>query len=81
MQAALEEIGSKSISSHAFPRASLPNARQDSWGAGYGLAQFKSQSDLSFKPAWSTHGDSGQPGLHSETLNLKKKTKREKRLR
>lgn len=78
MQAALEEIGSKSISSHAFPS---PNARQDLWGAGYGLAQFKSQSDLSFKPAWSTHGDSGQPGLHSETLNLKKKKKGEKRLR
>jgi hypothetical protein len=33
---------------------------------------------LSSRPAWSTEGVPGQPGLHRETLSLKKKKKTEK---
>jgi hypothetical protein len=34
---------------------------------------------LSSRPAWSTKGVPGQPGLHRETLSQKKERKKEKK--
>jgi hypothetical protein len=34
---------------------------------------------LSSKPAWSTEGVPGQPGLHRETLSQKKKKKKKRK--
>jgi hypothetical protein len=33
---------------------------------------------LSLRPAWSTEGVPGQPGLHRETLSRKNKTNKQK---